>query len=103
MSDIPAAYIAYGAAKVENAKIGFNKLIAEFAGENVVRQITAAGKTELIGTAVKDVLFWGTSGSLWEAYKAVEHIKITPEMAPFLTEEKKQLFKNKLIEILSSL
>jgi len=103
MADIPPQYIATGAAKVQKAAEGFNKIIAEFSGENVVRQITVAGKTKLIGDAVRDVLFWGSSGSLWEAYKAVEKIKITPEMAPFLTEAKKQEFKNKLIEVLSSL
>lgn len=103
MSDIPIQYILLGASKVQKAKDAFSNLINQFAGANVVQQITAAGKTELIGNTVKDVLYWGSTGSLWEAYKSIEKITITPDMAPFLTEDIKQQFKNKLIEILSSL
>lgn len=103
MSNPPDYLIKIGADKIAKAQTEFNKLVAQFAGANVVQQITAQGKTELIGTAVRDIMYWGQTGSLWEAYKAVEKINITPEMAPFLTEEKKQEFKNKLIQILSSL
>lgn len=103
MSTPPDYLVQIGAEKIAKAQKEFNKLVAQFAGANVVQQITAQGKTELIGDAVRDIMYWGQTGSLWEAYKAVEKIKITPEMAPFLTEEKKQEFKNKLIQILSSL
>lgn len=103
MSKPPDYLIQIGAEKIAKAQAEFNKLVAQFAGANVVQQITSQGKTELIGDAVRDIMYWGQTGSLWEAYKAVEKIKITPEMAPFLTEEKKQEFKNKLIQILSSL
>jgi hypothetical protein len=100
---VPPQYIIIGAAKVQKAKDGFNKLINEMAGENLIAQITAAGKTKIISDAVKDVLVYGNSGSLWEAYIAVEKIAITPEMAPYLTEVRKQEFKNKIIELISSL
>jgi hypothetical protein len=103
MSDIPDYLIQWGAVKVTNAQHEFQKLINEFAGENIIQQITAANKTQLIGDAVKEVIYWGTTGSLWEAYKATEKIKLTEEMAPFLTEEKKQKFKNRLIDIISNL
>lgn len=103
MADIPQVYIDMGAAKVKKARDGFAALVDQFGGENIIRQITAAQKTELIGNAVKDVLYWGSTGSLWEAFKAVERMQITPEMAPFLTEEKRQIFKNKLIELISTL
>lgn len=101
--NIPPYLTAIGAAKIKQAQAAFEALIAEFGGENVIGQITAAGKTKLIADTMKDVMYYGSTGSLWECYKAVESIKITPEMAPYLTETRKQLFKNRLIEILSSL
>ena len=103
MSLVPPQYIIIGAAKVAKARDGFNKLISELAGENLVAQITAAGKTKLISDAVKDVLYYGNSGSLWEAFIATERIVITPEMAPYLTEQKKNEFKNRLVALISSL
>lgn len=101
--NIPPYLIQYGAAKIDKAKSEFSKLINEFGGENVIAQITAAGKTKLIADAVRDVIFYGSSGSLWEAYTSAEKIVITPEMDPFLTEERKKEFKNRLVQILSSL
>lgn len=100
---LPPYLIALGASKVAKAQQAFANLTLQYAGTNVIQQITAAGKTQLIGEAVRDAMYWGSTGSLWECYKAVENIKITPEMAPFLTESIKQDFKNKLIEIISSL
>jgi hypothetical protein len=100
---VPPQYIIIGASKVQKARDGFNMLINNLAGENLVAQITATGKTRLISDAVKDVLYYGNSGSLWEAFVAVERIKITPEMAPFLTEARKNEFKNKIVELISTL
>lgn len=103
MADIPQIYIDIGAAKQQKAIALFSSLMSQYAGENIIRQITAAGKTELIGNAVRDVLFWGQTGSLYEVYRALEKMIITPDMGPFLTEEKRQLFKNKIVEMISSL
>lgn len=102
-SQVPPYLTALGAAKIAQAKAGFDALIAEFGGANVIAQITVAGKTKIIADAVKDVMYYGSTGSLWEAYAAVEKIQITPGMAPYLTETRKQEFKNRLIQILSSL
>lgn len=101
--NIPAYLTAIGSTKVKQAQQLFADLIVTFAGENVIAQITSAGKTKLISDAVKDVLYYGSQGSLIEAYIATEQIKLTIEMAPYLTEERRQEFKNKLIEILSKL
>lgn len=103
MALVPPQYIIIGAGKVAKAKEGFTKLINDFSGENLVAQITAAGKTKLLADAVSDVIYYGNSGSLWEAYVATEKIVITPEMAPYLTEARRQEFKNRIIEIISSL
>lgn len=101
--NIPPHLVIIGAAKVAKAKAEFDKLVNEIAGENIIAQITAAGKTKLIADTLKEVAYYGSQGSLWEVYAAVEKIKITPEMAPFLTEERKQAFKNRIIKIISSL
>lgn len=103
MATIPPYLIQIGADKVNKAKTLFGTLINQYAGANLIQQITAAGKTKLIADAVRDVMYYGTTGSLWEAYSAVEAIQVTPEMAPFITEDIKQDFKNKLIGIISSL
>lgn len=100
---VPPQYIAIGAAKVQKAQQLFITLINNFAGENVVAQITAAGKTKLISDAVRDVIYYGNQGSLFEAYVACEKVILTPEMAPFLTEDRKKEFKNSLIQLLSQL
>ena len=102
-TNIPPQLVAIGAAKVAKAKEEFSKLVDEVAGENIIAQITAAGKTKLIADALKDVAYYGSQGSLWEVFYAVEKVQITPEMAPFLTEERRQRFKNRIIQILSSL
>lgn len=101
--NIPPYLTAIGSSKIKQAQDSFNILILEFGGENVIAQITAAGKTKLIADTFKMVMYYGQTGSLWECYKAVEAIKVTPEMAPYITEERKQMFKNKLIEALSKL
>lgn len=101
--NVPDYLVNIGASKATAAQAAFAALVQEYAGANIILQITAAGKTELIGNAVKEVLFWGNSGSLWQAYAAVEKMVITPDMAPFLTGAHKQEFKNKLIQIISSL
>ena len=100
---VPPQYIPLGAAKVKQAQELFAKIVQEFAGENLLAQITAAGKTKLIQDAVQEVLNYGNAGSLWEAYAAVERVKITPEMAPFMTGARKNEFKNKLVEAISRL
>lgn len=101
--NIPPYLVIIGASKVAKAKSEFDKLVNDVAGENIIAQITAAGKTKLLADALKDVAYYGSQGSLWEVYSAIEKVNITPEMAPFLTEERRQNFKNKIIAIISSL
>lgn len=103
MSQIPQYLINIGAAKVAAAQAAFQHLVQQVAGTNVIQQITAAGKTKLIADTLKDVVYYGNQGSLWECYVATEKLVITQEMAPFLTEDVRQQFKNKLIEIISGL
>jgi len=103
MSLVPAQYIIIGATKVAKARVAFDDLLNKFAGENVVAGVTAAGKTKILSDAFSEVARYGSQGSLWEAYVAIEKIKITPEMAPYFTETRKQEMKNQIIQIISSL
>lgn len=103
MSDVPQYLIDIGASKIAKAQAAFAALVQQISGQNLIEQITLAGKTKLIADAVRPVVYYGTTGSLWEAYAAAQSIVITPEMSPFLTEEKRQQFKNKLVEIISGL
>lgn len=73
--------------KINNAIIGFNKLIIQFAAANVLLGITQAGKTQLISDALKDVQRYGQSGSLYAVIASLQSIEVAPEMAPFLTAE----------------
>lgn len=103
MPQIPDYLKQIGKQKVELSKSLFNDIFSDFAGENIIMGITAAGKTKLISDALDKVIEHGKNGSLIEAYKEIERVNITPEMAPFLTKERKHQFKNKLVEALSKL
>lgn len=88
---------------VLKAMDAWKDLIATVAAENVAKGITQQGKTKLVADALMPVLLYGQTGSLWQAYEALDAIKITPEMAPYITEARRQWMKNKLIEIISQL
>lgn len=103
MPIVPPQYIPIGAAKVKQAQALWQELIQNFAGENLVAQITVAKKTRLIQDAVQKVLDYGNAGSLWEAYIEAGRIVITPEMAPFITKERIAEFRNKIIEAVGKL
>lgn len=78
-------------------------MVAGFAAENIAMGITSAGKTLLISGALYEVAVYGSQGSLWQAYNALSNVKITPEMAPFLTDARIQWMKNKMIAAISTL
>lgn len=103
MPIVPPQFIPIGSAKVKQAQSLFAQIVQDFAGENLIAQIMASGKAELIQDAIAEVLFYGNAGNLWGAYIAVERVKITPEMAPFLDGSRKGEFKDRLIQALSTL
>jgi len=88
---------------VTNAQSAWQKLVITVAAENIALGITASGKTKLIADALFPVMTYGSSGSLWEAYNALNEVKITPEMAPFITKDRIDWMKNQLIQAISSL
>lgn len=88
---------------VNNAINAWKNLVLTFAAENVAMGITASGKTKLIADTLAQVAVYGSSGSLYEAYFALEQIKVTVDMAPFLTDARLTWMKNELMQILSTL
>jgi len=103
MNNIPKPYIDAGSAVAQKAIAGFQAMMTEFVGGNIATQITKAGKTELIGNTFREVQYWGSVASLYQAMAALEAIHVTPEMAPFFTNTTKQEMKNRIVQILSSL
>lgn len=89
--------------RVKKAIKNVNELIKRFASENIVMGITQAGKTKLIADALKDVHYYAQTGSLYECLTAIDAVDITPEMAPFLTSERRTQLKTDLINILTNL
>lgn len=89
--------------KIQKAKNEFNDLSSEVAAENVLMGITQAGKTRLIADTLSKVLEYGISGSLYEVINEIDRIDITPEMSPFITQERLDLFKLKIQAVLNSL
>ena len=87
----------------QNAIASWQQLVLTVAAENIAMGITQSGKTKLIADTLSPVVVYGSSGSLWEAYKMLNEIKVTPDMAPFITEARLAWMRNELITILSSL
>lgn len=100
---VPDAYFNKAQATVLKAMEQWKALVVTVAAENIVMGITQQGKTKLIADALAPVMLYGQTGSLWQAYQALDEIKITPEMAPYITEARRQWMKNELIKIISSL
>lgn len=88
---------------VVNAQTAWQKLVIAVAAENIALGITQSGKTKLIADALFPVMVYGSSGSLWEAYNELNKVKITPDMAPYITHDRLEWMKNQLIQSISSL
>jgi hypothetical protein len=88
---------------VVTAQQTWANLVAQFAAENIAMGISQAGKTGLIGNALSEVLMYGSTGSLWQAYAALDNVKITPEMSPYLTADRIQWMKNTMIAAIGNL
>lgn len=88
---------------VLSAQAAWAGMVQQFAAENIAMGITQAGKTLLISDALQTVNSYGCTGSLWQAYNALSQVKITPEMAPFLTEDRINWMRNQLIQAIGNL
>lgn len=88
---------------INNAVAAWHNLVVTVAAENIAMGITQQNKTKLIADTMIPIMLYGQTGSLWQAYEALDQIVITPEMAPFITVARKDWMKNQLIQIISSL
>lgn len=78
-------------------------LVAGFAAENIAMGVTQTGKAGLIGNALNEVSMYGAQGSLWQAFLAIDRVVVTPEMYPYLTKDRLEWMKNKMIEVIGNL
>lgn len=88
---------------VNNAITAWHNLVVTVAAENIAMGITQQSKTKLISDTLMPIMMYGSSGSLWQAYEELSKLVITPEMAPFITEARRQWMMNQLIQIIASL
>lgn len=88
---------------VVSAQAAWAGMVQQFAAENIAMGITQAGKTQLIADALQQVLVYGSSGSLWQAYAALSQVVFTSDMAPYLTAARIEWMKNVMIEAISGL
>lgn len=101
--NIPDYQFEKAKASVSKAIDAWKNLVIIVAAENVAMGITQQNKTKLIADAMMPVMMYGQSGSLWQAYQALDGIHITPEMAPYITEDRRTWMKNQIIQIISNL
>lgn len=81
-----------------------NRLVIEFAADNVALGITQAGKTKEVVDYCNNMLRYIQSGSLYEVIHEVDALinaGIPGNLAPFVTQEKLEMFKQKIIDFLT--
>ncbi len=88
---------------MNNALNAWHNIVITVGAENIALGITQSGKTKLIADALYPVMAYGSSGSLWEAYNALNQVKVTPDMAPYITQDRIEWMKNQLIQAISTL
>src|SRR5579871_4960733 len=92
---IPAPILAEAKVLLAAAQAAFMQLVAEFTAENYCMGVTQSGKSKLIADALINVYYYGTAGALWLAYQELGNLVITPEMAPFLTQDRITWMRNR--------
>ena len=88
---------------VNNAIAAWHTLVVTVAAENIAMGITQQQKTKYIADIMMPVMMYGQTGSLWEAYTALNQIQVTDDMAPFITKARIEWMKNELIQIIGTL
>lgn len=89
---------------VSDAKFFANKIENVFIAENIMMGITQAGKTREVSEYLIDVLGYLRTGSLYEVKNEVDALLlagIPEELAPFVTEERLEEFKAKIVDYLA--
>jgi len=77
-------------------------LLDDFLSENIAMGVTQAGKTALVGIALKDVSYWVSVKSLYEVMSAANAVNCTPDLAPFVTRARMNAFNARIINYLKT-
>ena len=84
---------------IQDARNFFDDLLNNFAAENVLLGITQAGKTRDVADYLRDVMYYGQSGSLYEVLGVINQLQqagYPTDLEPFITEVRMTLFKSKI-------
>ena len=81
---------------IENAITYGNRLLVEFAAENVLLGITQAGKTSEVMNKLTSVSDAVSTGSLYEAVSRIKAIPLSDYDSTFITMARLVLFANKI-------
>ena len=95
--------IAVNAAGISPPATGFQFLAFCFVAENIAMGITNTDKGPIIAQALQGVMVYGQYGALWEASDCLSQMIVTPEMAPFLTQDRVNWLKNQIQQIIAGL
>ena len=95
-ADAAALVIANSEALVEGAIGIFNKVLKEFAGENIRLGITQDGQTGVVLTKLQGVMIAGQSGSLYEAIIRTKAIDPGDYDAKYITAARLLVLCNKI-------
>lgn len=88
---------------VRNARIFGEDLIDTFATENILMGITQAGKTKAVSDYLADVTRYAQTGSLYEVINEIDRLialGIPSDLSPFVTNQRMNDFKQKVITYL---
>lgn len=91
--------------KIRQALDFGQKLIIEYAAENVLLGITQQQKTREVLLYLQNLLLFLQTGSLYEAIKEIDNLlqNIPSNLYPFVTEQRLQQCKQKILNFLQQL
>ncbi len=101
--NIPQNQYDASLAVVLKAQAAWAQVVQQFAAENIALGITKTNKAQLVGLALQEVNMYGSTGALWQVFDALNRVKVTDEMSPYLTLDRVQWMKNIMIQIIGTL
>lgn len=93
----------YAESIVSNAIERGKELLIEFASENVLMGITAAGKTKAVADYLQNIDRYARTGSLYECVNEIDTLiagEIPVDLSPFVTETRLLNFKQLVLDYL---
>lgn len=93
------------AEKINQAITFGNGVIVDVTIENVTMGITQSGKTRIVSDYCRALKRYLTEGSLYAALEEIENLKtigVPSEMSPFVTEDRLNICKTKILTFLSA-